>query len=72
MAVYQNGIGCGSKQWVIKKAQVTMLGLFRILALPPGLEPGTCGLTVRRSTDWAIGESEMQYREIYTSVKLQC
>ena len=35
----------------IKKAQVMMLGLFRILALPPGLEPGTCGLTVRRSTD---------------------
>ena len=31
--------------------------VFRILALQPGLEPGTCGLTVRRSTDWAIGES---------------
>ena len=27
------------------------------LAPPVGLEPTTCGLTVRRSTDWAKGES---------------
>ena len=27
-----------------------------ILAPPVGLEPTTCGLTVRRSTDWAKGE----------------
>ena len=36
-----------------------MAGIFyyrRILALQPGLEPGTHGLTVRCSTDWAIGE----------------
>ena len=37
--------------------------VFRILALQPGLEPGTCGLTVRRSTDWAIGESDAHFRE---------
>ena len=29
---------------------------FLYLAPRPGLEPGTCGLTVRRSTDWAIGD----------------
>ena len=33
------------------------------MALQPGLEPGTCGLTVRRSTDWAIGESEAHFRD---------
>ena len=27
-----------------------------VLAPRPGLEPGTCGLTVRRSTNWAIRE----------------
>ena len=40
-----------------KKKPTRMEWVFRILALQPGLEPGTCGLTVRRSTDWAIGES---------------
>ncbi len=34
-----------------KKAQVLNAWAFLNLALPPGLEPGTCGLTVRRSTD---------------------
>ncbi len=33
------------------------------MALQPGLEPGTCGLTVRRSTDWAIGESDAHFRD---------
>ena len=35
---------------------------FVILAPRPGLEPGTYGLTVRRSTDGAIGESLQQRR----------
>ncbi len=34
----------------------------QILALQPGLEPGTCGLTVRRSTDWAMGEWGWHFR----------
>ena len=34
-----------------KKKPALMLRAFSYLALQPGLEPGTCGLTVRRSTD---------------------
>ncbi len=33
------------------KKPALMLRAFLYLALQPGLEPGTCGLTVRRSTD---------------------
>ena len=34
------------------------IGWCSFLAPPVGLEPTTCGLTVRRSTDWAKGEYE--------------
>lgn len=34
----------------MKKPEHSSSG-FKILAPRPGLEPGTCGLTVRRSTD---------------------
>ena len=30
--------------------------LLILIALTPGFEPGTCGLTVRRSTNWAMRE----------------
>ena len=35
-------------------------GLFD-MALQPGLEPGTHGLTVHCSTDWAIGEEAVEF-----------
>ena len=50
---------CQAWEWknqLNKKNPLNWVG-FQNLALQPGLEPGTCGLTVRRSTNWAIRES---------------
>ena len=35
------------------------------MALQPGLEPGTHGLTVHCSTDWAIGEQIIKWCVYY-------
>ncbi len=40
--------------------------LFEIIMAPQaGLEPATYGLTVRRSTNWTIGESQIVYDDIF-------